>query len=106
MTISVIEILVCFVAGLLGGLVTYIAIKRDFSDDEFEKLQKWVSVAATAAEQYFPTSGDDEKKRYIAAVLDKYGINLNDIHVGAMLGAVQYDIEREELMLEIEEQEE
>ena len=100
---SVIEIATCLAAGVVGGLIVFITTKRDVTNEEFDRMRDWVSVAVEAAEKLMEDKTGEEKRVYAGAVLDAVKINIEDIEARAMLEAVVYELEQDSFELEIDE---
>lgn len=80
---------------LLSALATAFLIpffKQKLSDEKQQKLQFWVQVAVTAAEQLFGSKAGQQKKDYVVAFLLSKGIVVDVDEVTALIESEVYKL--------------
>lgn len=80
---------------LLSALATAFIIpffKQKLSDEKQQKLQFWVQVAVTAAEQLFGSKAGQQKKDYVVAFLLSKGIVVDVDEVTALIESEVYKL--------------
>lgn len=81
--------LVQAIVALAGALITaYVVpyIKNKVDAQKLERMQSWVRVGITAAEQLFSESGQGEKKKaYVLAFLNQHGFTIDASVLDALI---------------------
>lgn len=70
---SIIEAVIMLVIALAGTYLTYLKNKSDNAT----QLDRWVSIAVSAAEQAYKVGMTDDRKQYALDVLSKQGLKLD-----------------------------
>lgn len=72
-------------------LVPY--IKSKTTSDQQNRINAWVKVAVSAAEQIFNGSGrGEEKKAYVIAWLKEHGVKVDESQLDALIEAAVYEL--------------
>lgn len=87
------------VIALLGSIITYIIIpfiKSKLDEEQQKKLEFWVGIAVTAAEQIFmePEQGE-QKKQYVLTVLRDMGIDITMEQLEILIEAAVYELNKD-----------
>jgi hypothetical protein len=88
---NLIECLITFLSALATAFIIPF-FKQKLSDEKQQKLQFWVQVAVTAAEQLFGSKAGQQKKDYVVAFLLSKGIVVDVDEVTALIESEVYKL--------------
>lgn len=84
------------VAALIAAVITCFVIpyiKSKTTAEQQQKINSWVKIAVTAAEQiYTGSKRGAEKKQYVIDFLKEHGIALDEARVDALIEAAVYEL--------------
>ena len=89
-----IENIISYIAAAIAALAAYVVIpyvKERMGEVRFQQLKSWVRTAVLAAEQVFSESGmGEEKKRYVAGLLEDRFESLSQEESDALIESAVY----------------
>lgn len=96
MTIDITQIAVAII-GVLGTIITAFVIpliRSRLNESQQAKLQQWIQIAVSAAEQLSKTGviSKNGRKEYVLNFLESHGFTIDLDEIDAMIEAAVYDL--------------